>query len=235
MAKTVRQTIQALFLMCVFLFIQSASAGTLLEDFKEAERNLANDEKPCLTIPYSDLRDECLKKRDAVQNQCKTVQWSCTGDHDIKDILININKKNKGIESLKGENDKSNDRLREAKEDNEKSILNKMIKDNEEAMYQANREVEDLTRQLNDRKENLQKRIEFAETCVSYRTEAQKVFESVISRAKGESDDNIRPIAQKLLAKWEPDVREHDGQKDQVKRGIQTCKDMKDRRSEDFR
>ena len=224
----------SLFLITVFSgFSQGAVAG-ILEDYQQAHRSLKERRRPCETLPFSDLRDECLRKSEIVNNDCKIVQWTCEGEmrefHDMKGLLKDKKAKQTKVEELKKETDKHNDKIRPSKDSNEISNLKKLIEANDREIYELKRGIDNSDREIGGRKEKIQKRIEWAKRCIVSREEVQKLFESAISKAKSENSDNIRSMRDDLIAEWEPSVKSHNQPLSDIKNGIRKCEEIRDQR-----
>jgi hypothetical protein len=222
------------FLLGILGAVANVVSAGVLEDYQQAHRNLKEGKRPCETIPYSDLRDQCLRNSEIVNNNCKIVQWSCEGEsrefHDTKGLLNDRRARLARIEELTKENGKQNDKLRESKDQNEIGNLKKVIETNERETLELKRAVDTSEREIAVRREKIQKRIEWAKRCIDNREDVQKVFESTISKARSESDDRIRSMRDELLNKWEPSVKEHNQPKDDIKNGIRKCEEMRDQR-----
>ena len=225
------RTALSLLLMCALGFVHGASAATL-QDFIEAKANQDNGERPCLCIPYEDIRRDCIENGKVVTNLCKIVQWTCTADHDTDPVLVNIKKKNEELDKLKDVNADLNtelDKLKEAEKDEDKiADLQQKIKENENETTQANDELKNLTNDLDDRREKLKKRVEWGQACLSSREEARKNFEQAISKGENEADNDIQPIAQDLVVRWKASIEEHQPEIDATVKRIKECQDMLD-------
>lgn len=210
-----------------------ASAG-ILEDYQQAYKNLKDGKRPCETIPYPSLVDECLRKSEIVNNNCKIVQYRCDNEmrefHEIKPVLNDRRAKLRRLEELKKDTDKQNDRLRDLKNANEINNVKKSIESNERETYDLKRAVDVSEREIDVRKDKIGKRIEWAKRCIDNRDDVIRVFESTISKAKSENADKFRSMRDELLGKWEPSVKEHDQPKGEIRNGIGKCEEMRDYR-----
>ncbi len=216
--------------VCVLTVAVGATAqGASLKDFQDAEANLSNGERPCLTIPYSNIRENCLTKGEVVTNSCKTVQWRCTGDHDTNNVLVNIKKANEKLTTLQSSGDGLKSKLNDAKDDSEKENLKKMIEANEKEIDQTKVDLSNLADELADRKEKLRKRVEFGKSCISAREDARKEFENAIDQANDERDNDIQNIAQKLIPVWKASIEEHKTSLQAADDGVKICQEMADR------
>ena len=108
--------------------------------------------------------------------------------------------------------------------------LKKRIEANERQIYDLKKGVEEAEKEIGVRKEKIEKRIEWAKRCIESREAVMKIFESAISKAKGETGDDIRVMRDELIAVWEPSVKDHNQPVSDIKSGIRKCEEMRDQR-----
>ncbi|MGC1297111.1 MAG: hypothetical protein WA869_18940 [Alloacidobacterium sp.] len=201
-----------------------------LEEFKSAEQNMDDKERPCLSIPYSDLRSDCCDKGDELNNNCKIVQWSCDGDNDTNNTLVNLKKKgealNKLIDLLKvvGET-YSNSNQDEQVEGVLKGILDLA----KQELPNINASIEGLNKELAEKREKLRMRIDFGKRCLENRQSVMKIFADAIALAERESDPEITVIATKMVAVWKQSIVDHEDGIKAVSEGIAKCEEMANR------
>lgn len=190
-------------------------------DFEEAVKN-----DGCEAIPYSTLRSRCIDRRSDVRDWCKTDKWNCdSGELGVGKLADNIERLKGKIESLKSELDNWKSKRSAAKDDNEKREAEDKISEIERKIYELNGKIDEHKNRIEANKKELRDRIYQGEKCRDYRKDVQEVFKDAKSQAKGESDPDIRPLANQLVDKYERGERTHDDQIEDVKKGISKCKD----------
>jgi hypothetical protein len=218
---------------------QRAEAG-VREDFLQAHKNMKEGKSPCETIPYSNLATKCLEQRRVIDDNCKTVQYRCDNEmkeyHDPKPVLIQRKKYLERIKDLEADLTKTTNVLRELdnrpppKDDAAIQVVKKLIEINQRDTQELKRAIEELDREANGRYERIDKRIAYAKQCIESRREQQKVFEATSAQAKSEGADGFRKERDELVNYWDTSVRDHEEPKDQIRRSISTCEDMKNYR-----
>lgn len=195
-------------------------------DFEEAVKN-----DGCEAIPYSTLRSRCFDRRSDVREWCKTDRWNCdSGDLGIARLLENIERMKSKIESLKSELDGWKSKRSAARDDNSRREAEQKIDAIEREIYDLNGKVEAHKKRVDENRTELRERIYRGEKCRDYRKDVQEIFKDAKSQAKGESTPEIRPLADKLVEKYERGERTHEEQIEDVKRGVGKCKDKLDGR-----
>lgn len=201
-----------------------------LEDFKTAEEKMDDKERPCLSIPYSDLRSDCCNKGDELNNNCKIVQWSCDGSHDTNNTLVNLKKKgealNKLIDLLKVVGETYSD---SNQDEQVEGVLKGILDLAREELPKINTSIEDLNKELADKREKLRMRVDFGKRCLENRQSVMKIFGDAISLAEHESDPEIKVIATKMIAVWKRSIAEHENGIKEVSEGIAKCEEMANR------
>jgi hypothetical protein len=96
-----------------------------LEAWKAA-LNSAQTGRGCESIPYPNYRDQCQRQQAAVEDLCKTENWSCKG-LETRSLRENIKNLGEKINTLKSDRDKLRDQKSNAKTDSEKSDIDRKI------------------------------------------------------------------------------------------------------------
>jgi hypothetical protein len=240
MSSLITKLIMAIVLVAsCFLPSQGSEAG-VREDFLQAHKNMKDKKFPCETIPYSNLASDCIRQRMVIDDNCKTVQYRCDNEmkeyHDPKPVLIQRKKYLERIKALESDLTQKTNALREfdnrpaPKDDATIQVVKKLIEINQRETQDLKRAIEELDREANGRYERIDKRIAWAKQCIESRREQQKVFEATSAQAKNETADGFRAERDELVNKWDTSVREHEEPKDQIRRSISTCEDMKNYR-----
>jgi hypothetical protein len=212
------------------LIILAASFGFLASADDEHDRkvkafqtalNYMQDNKGCLSIPYSDLQDSCVRKQAEVNKMCKdSGPWNCD-DVDPKETQ-------KKIESVKTERDDLK-RQRESLEritpvnDDAKRQKDEAIKKIDDRLYEIKRTQENLEREVSESTKKVNDRMYVGKACRDNRQNVMEVFRDAKSRANGEHDADIEPIAKKLIAGWEKEEDGHDKAVQAAKVGVERC------------
>ncbi len=207
-----------IFSLCAAFMSEVASAESL-DDFK----NVANLDG-CASIPYNDERRGCMDTMVDVQEWCKTMRWNSeevAGTKNYLDAADNLEKKIKELES-----DKSalGSKLSSAYEA-DKPGIEKQIRDTEQTMSELSERQKAHREFAVGAKRELELRLQVGEKCLVVRTQVQKYFDAAISRAKAESDIDIKSIADGLVTKWQKSTEEHQKVMSDVTTGINKCKD----------
>lgn len=219
------RTIFCLFALAVFSSPSLARADKKGE-FEEAVRN-----DGCEAIPYSTLRSRCLDRRSDVREWCKTDKWNCdSGELGIGKLLENIERMKVKIEGLKTELEGWKTKRSAARDDGARREAEQKIDAIEREIYDLHGKVDAHRRRVEDNRTELRERVYRGEKCRDSRKDVQEIFKDAKSQAKGESAPEIRPLAEKLVEKYERGERTHDEQIEDVKRGIGKCKDKLDGR-----
>jgi len=179
------------------LLLHARTHAETIEDFKRAK----SESEPCKTIPYSSERDRCLRKRDDVNDYCKTDGSSCTA--------LNTYARMQDLEKAKRDSDqlsKSRDELLRqrdsASDDSQRRSLSDKISETEKDIDQSKRDIEQLSKAVEDFKYQATGRVEKAKRCREARIDAVEIFDEAEQKAKSETDPEIKAIAADLVAQW---------------------------------
>ncbi len=210
-------------ILCMLLFVTPASASSL-DDFKTAAE-AADAGKGCSSIPYEDYRSDCTSKNADVDRWCKSEPRKCDG-LETKALIDKISGMKDKIASLKQNRDDLNDQKSDASDDKRHDI-EQQVSDIENKIYDMSKELDFTKTSLETDKSDADIRIYNGGNCVTARKDVQSVFESAASRANGESDPDISPLAKRLTDYWENGAREHEGELQKAKDAIDYCKKCK--------
>ena len=221
--------IRTRYLLGIFIlmfFVVAPNLAQTLDDWKAA-RTAARNGQGCESIPYSDYRDQCERKSEKVNELCKTDSWSCDG-LETRALRGNIQGIGELISRLKDEKDRLNSQRSSSSNDEEKREVDRKIKEIENKIYDRSKELDYMKKSLETDMSDANNRLYRGNQCLEYRKEVQSIFSSATSRAKSESDREIKVIANELLDYWERRAREHQESIDNVKRGMEKCQKCKD-------
>ena len=201
----------ALILTSLTGFVSAEDHEEKVKTFQNA-MNYSQDNKGCLSIPYSDLQDQCQRKQAGVVRWCKeSGKWNCE-DVDPKVLQAQI-------ERIKTERD----RLKEERASYEQKKDESKIKEIDNKLYELDRTRGELERQVAEASKMVSDRTYVAKSCRDARPEVMEVFRSAKSRADSEQDPDIRPLAQRLIKYWESEESGHNEQIRTVKEAVEKC------------
>ena len=208
-------TMSASFLL---LLLAQTARGDSVQSFKEVEHK-----EGCASIPYSSLRGSCRSKQEGVDEWCKHERRSCA-ELGTRGPLEAIEGMSRKVESLKSEKESLGSRKSSATDEGEKRDLENKIAEIERQMYEIVKRSENHKNRVDENKTNIKERVYRGERCRDHRREVQEVFKDATSRAKSESDPEIKAIAQKLLERWERTSVPHELEIESVKKTIEECR-----------
>ena len=197
-------------------------ADDRLKDFQTAI-NYMQDDKGCLSIPYSDLQDGCQRKQAEVNRLCKeSGPWNC-GDVDPKSTQKKIEALKTEQAALKNAKEDLERQKSSASDDNAKRAIDDKLKDNSSKADALAREHDTLEREVQDGTKAVNDRIYIAKACRDSRSSVHDVFRDAKSRANGESGDEIGPLAKRLVTWWESREAGHEKAIADAKTAAENC------------
>lgn len=216
-----------LFLITTALFLSGHYVlAQTVDDFKEAVSN-----KGCESIPYRDLRDRCSDKQQYVhgsescdgQRSCKTLGREVKRQQNLLAIALT------NCDALKqSKADLENEKSDVGSDDEElKSQLERKIDQIQAQIDQQQKYIDDLKANIETNRTSVNERIGRGEKCQDARRQVQDVFKDATSKAKDESDDQIKPLAGQLVDKWEESGRSHEEELGGVITVLNLCKDLR--------
>ncbi len=192
-----------------------------VEDWQAAEGKNA-----CNSIPYSDYRESCLGYRKDKDFYCKsestTVSW------DPRETKSRIEKTSADIRDQTGLRDNLDREKNQSSDDAKKKSLEEEIGKMNEKIRRLESQLEIQKANLRDDQNNVRNMLPDLERCEQIRAATLKLFDDVISKARGESDALIKPIADRLITRWREGQVNHQKEYDIVRFRIQTLKLMLD-------
>jgi chromosome segregation ATPase len=201
----------------------AAAASATLNDFKNAD-----GKKGCESIPYEGIRGTCSSKSDSVNDWCKNSsrKISCEG-LDPAGLAKQIENVKAKVADLKRERDELSSKISNAKDDSERKDLESKKKEKEDQIYDLEQKISTWERTLSDEKSDISNRIYNGEQCVGYRDEVARAFSDAKQNARSESDPQIKPYADKLVAYWESEESGHATAIRTYKEAVEKCKGMR--------
>ncbi|MDQ6707823.1 MAG: hypothetical protein M3Z85_17835 [Acidobacteriota bacterium] len=203
-------------------FAQVVMAEDRLKDFQTAI-NYMQDEQGCLSIPYADLQDSCQRKQNEVNKYCKESGPSSCVDIDPKKIQKDIEAAKTSRDALKSQREDLERKRSSATDDREKRDAEDKIKEVDDKLYELKKTQESLEKQVSDTTKMLSDRLYIAKACRDSRPPVQSVFNDAKSRAAGESDAEIKPLAERLIRSWEDRGRTHEEAIKNASNAVENC------------
>lgn len=218
------QRITIFLLASCFVLRTSAASADPLSDFKDAVGQVG-----CASIPYSDLRGSCRTEQSNLHDYCDGARGPITCDSEsitrqLKDAL---DKERKSVESLKDKKRSLEDQKSRANDDTEKSRLSREIDQVDRDIYDAGKRVDQAIAELETRKKLVDSAIYTIEKCIDYRRAVMNFYAYALDKVRGESDDDLKPLARQLRDKYEESKRGHEIAIDNKKNALDTCKNSR--------
>ena len=214
---------RAFLLLIVLLTIWAGHAAIAqsVDDFKAAV-----DKDGCESIPYSDLRSGCNdKQQDVHTGETCDGPRSCQGlETDKFEERIKI--ENMCLNTLKPLRDGFSNQKSELESDEEKRLIENVISEIQTEIDAAGSKIDASKRSIEANRGKINSRITTGEKCRKSRETVQAFFDQAMSKAKDESDPDIKPLADQLVSKWEASTRDHNGEVDRVNKVIDDCKKL---------
>jgi chromosome segregation ATPase len=190
--------------------------------FQEGVKYL-QEEQGCMSIPYSDLQDSCQRKQKEVNKMCKdSGPWNCD-DVDPKKTQEKIERLKTDRDTLKVKREELEAKKSSLTDDNEKRENEEAIKKIDDQLYELKKTQGDLEREVSDSTKMVNDRMYVGKSCRDTRQSVMEVFRDAKSRANGEHDADIEPLAKQLIEGWEKREPGHDQAIEQAKSGIEKC------------
>jgi hypothetical protein len=185
--------------------------------------NYMQDNKGCLSIPYSDLQDSCQRKQSEVNKFCKdSGPWKCE-DVDPKTTQRKIETLKTDRDALKTKKEELERKRSSLTDDKDKRENEEKIKEIDDKLYELKRTQGELEKEVSDSTKMVNDRMYVGKTCRDARQSVMEVFKDAKSRANSEHEADIEPLAKQLIAGWEKQEPGHDKAIDEVKNGIEKC------------
>jgi DNA repair ATPase RecN len=216
----------------LFLLIALVSSGAAANDDKmlaafnsAADHAVSAPKGSCQTIPYDDFKDACSRKQDEVVRWCKKGEpYSCKGvDNRLKELAgfrdtqkARIDELSKEVEGLKSRKSQLTDSsaIREVED---------KISDHERTIDKSKQTVEGLEKDIGASRTDIKERLYVGKNCLEARDDVNEIFDDVRQRAKGESNQKIRSVAQRLDSYWEATYRSHEDTIKETKEAVDAC------------
>jgi hypothetical protein len=199
----------------------SLAIADKLSDFQDAAGRTG-----CETIPYSDLRGNCVSEQRNVHEYCDGARGpvSCGSEAITRQLKGNIDRERQSVQALKDKKRNFEDQKSRATDENEKNRLGKEIEQAGKDIYEGEKRVDKAVADLEVRKKFVDNAIYTIDKCIDYRRSVMNVFASALDKVRGEADENIKTLARQLRDKYEQAKSGHEVQITEKKNALETCK-----------
>jgi len=208
----------------IFLIITSRALADKLSDFKDAVSKTG-----CESIPYSDLQSDCKSQQSNVHDYCDGGKGpvTCGSESITRQLKDNIENEKKNVEALKEKKRDLEDQKSKASDDNEKNRLTKEIEQVEKDIYEAGKRVDQSVADLDARKKLVDDAIYTINKCMDYRRAVMNIFATALDKVRGETDEDIKPLARQLRDMYEESKRGHEIAIKDKENALDTCNKSK--------
>lgn len=199
----------------------SVAIADKLSDFQNAV-----GKRGCESIPYSDLQSTCKSQQSYVHDYCDGAKGpvTCGSEGITRELKDKLQKVKAEVEALKEKKRKLEDEKSRTSDENEKNRLTKEIEQTEKDIYEAGKRVDQALADLDARKKHVDDAIYTIDKCIDYRTAVMNVFATAIDKVRGETDEDIKPLARQLRDTYEEQKRGHEIAITDKKNALETCK-----------
>ncbi|HEY4241394.1 MAG TPA: hypothetical protein VGM88_16345 [Kofleriaceae bacterium] len=194
-----------------------------LDDFKEA---VANIDRGCKSIPYSDQRSNCDTQQSYVHDYCDgdrgPVRCAVNETRRLKDA---VDREQRALEDLRKQRSDVDGRVSSAPDDQARDELRRQLYELDKQIDEQQKKVRQAQDDLEKRKDLVAKAIDTIGKCIDYRRAVRNIFDYAHDKAGGEGDPDIKPLAQQLRAKWDEEKSGHEEQIQNRENSKKTCED----------
>lgn len=209
--------------------LSTAAFADKLSDFKDAV-NAAQAGKGCESIPYSDLRSNCVSEGSQVHDWCDGSKGpvTCGSEEITRQAKSAVEKQRKNVESLKENKSKLESDKSRASTNDEKNNIAKAIEQVEKDIYEARKLVDQAERDLDVRKKLVEDAIYTLDRCIAYRRSVMNVFATALDKVRNEDETpEIKASARELRDAYEASKSGHEVQITARNNALDTCKNSK--------
>jgi chromosome segregation ATPase len=193
-----------------------------VKDFENAI-NYMQDEKGCLSIPYSDLQNSCVAKQREVEKLCKESGQSQCGGIDPKNLQKQIELLKTERDEAKVEKDNLDRKKSSLKDEKEIRENDDKIKEAEGKIENANKKRDPLEKQVSESRRIISDRYELNKQCRDARKSVMEVFAAAKAKVNSETEENIKPIAKRLSDWYEKNEPGHETAIKNADKAIENC------------
>jgi FtsZ-binding cell division protein ZapB len=200
-----------------------------LSDFKDAKR-AADQGKGCESIPYSDLRGNCIDQQGYVHDWCdgKEGPNTCGSEEATRQVVRGVERAKKNVEELKEKKSRLESDKSRASTDDEKNKISKEIEQVDRDIYEGGKGIDQAQRDLEARKKLVDDAIYTLNKCLDYRHAVMNVFAYAIDKVRTEDDTpEIKDLARQLLGTYQDSKGGHEQAITGHTNALNTCKNSK--------
>lgn len=206
----------------LFTLITSVAPASAdkLDDFREAVNNTG-----CNSIPYSDLRSTCRSQQEDVHPWCDgdrgPVKCDINGTRDLKNAQDAVRRE---LEALQDKKKELESRQSNASNDTERERIKGEIEAITKQIDAAKARQDDLRRDVERRKDFVDKALYTLNKCIDYRRAVMNVFAYATDKVRGENDPEVRPYAAQLRDRYPEQISGHEKAIENKTNALETCK-----------
>lgn len=219
------EDVKKLFVLILFLCVTLPSEVVLAESLADFQNVVGL--KGCASIPYNDERRRCMDFGADKYDWCVSAEWSCEKVAGTKSYLDSVAAIKKKIDREHEDKGLLENRYSNANEA-ERPGLKKQISDTDENIAKLWVRHKEQLEWAEGAKRELELRLQAGAKCLDARTQVQQIFNTAITRAKGESDPAIQAITQQLIYEWTNSTSQHQTAFSETTTGYNRCKDRLD-------
>ena len=149
-------------------------------------------------------------------------KWNCE-DVDPQRTQKKIEDLKRDRDALKAQKEELERKRSSLTDDNDKRENEQKIKEIDDKLYELRRTQEELEKEVSDSTKKVNDRMYVGKNCRDARQSVMEVFKDAKSRANGEHDADIEPLAKQLIEGWEKREPGHETAIEEVKKGIEKC------------
>jgi hypothetical protein len=208
----------------LLLGVSTASAGKA-EDFKAAVA--AGADGGCKTVPYDDMQRDCGTRGPIMHDWCdgKKGPVSCKPAGTSRALTYTLEKEKKKNDELKDKKRNLEDKKSRSSDDSEKSSLTSEIDAVEKEIYAQGKVIEQVEKDLKDRKQLVSDTISNIDKCIDHRRAVMYLFASIQDKVRGESDETLRDAKQTLMGYYNGSKQGHEKAITDKENAMSICKD----------
>ena len=205
---------------CFALVVPAFAAADKLDDFEEAVRNQGYD-----SIPYSDPRSGCRSQQSEVHPWCDEERGpvSCVVDVTSK-LRSQHAREYRELEELKNKRREAGDKRSRATDDAERNKYQSEVEALDRSIDGSKKGLEDTSREIERRKDVVEKTIYTINKCIDYRRAVMNTFSYAADKVRGESDPDLQPYVTTLRNRYPVHISGHEEQIKSRGNALETCK-----------
>lgn len=160
-----------------------------VDDFREAVKAARNDEG-CKSIPYSDLRRNCVDQGVPMHDYCDGKKGPVTCDREgiSRQLTNNLERERRNLDDLKRKRSDLNDKKSRASDDSEKNKLQAEIDQVDKEIYSTEKAIDTAKNDIDKRKTLVNDAIYNIDKCIDHRQAVANTFVQAAGKIRGEDE-----------------------------------------------